>query len=92
MGVPGGGDSSLPDVTYVSMDPLTSTVGISQVLAYVERLARRGVGVDLISFGHGVDSVLRERLAGLGVEWRPQRFGLHGPVGGLSRVFGRPGL
>ena len=85
-GTPVGAGSSLPDVTYVSMDPLTSTVGSSQVLAYVERLAGRGVDVDLISFEHGVDSVLRERLVGLGVEWRPQRFGLHGPVGGLSRV------
>ena len=86
MGTPVGGTSGLPTVTYVSMDPLTSTVGSSQVLAYVERLAGRGVDIDLITFEHGVDPVVRERLAGLGVTWRPLRFGLHGPVGGLSRV------
>ncbi len=81
-----GDSSGLPTVTYVSMDPLTSTVGSSQVLAYVERLAGRGVDIDLITFEHGVDSDLGDRLAGLGVGWRPQRFGIHGPVGGLSRV------
>jgi glycosyltransferase involved in cell wall biosynthesis len=56
------------------------------VLAYIEGLAGRGVDIDLITFEHGVDPVVRERLAGLGVTWRPLRFGLHGPVGGLSRV------
>ena len=86
MGTPVGGSSGLPTVTYVSMDPLTSTVGSSQVLAYVERLAGRGVDIDLITFEHDVDSDLRDRLAGLGVTWCPQRFGIHGPVGGLSRV------
>ena len=45
----------LPRVTYLSVDPVTSTVGASQVLAYVERLAERGVGVDLHSFEHHVD-------------------------------------
>ena len=29
----------LPRITYISVDPVTSTVGSSQVLAYVERLA-----------------------------------------------------
>lgn len=68
------------------MDPLTSTVGSSQVLAYVERLAVRGVCVDLVTFEHDVDSVLHSRLVDLGIAWRPQRFGKHGAVGGLSRV------
>ena len=86
MGVLVGTTSGLPTVTYLSMDPLTSTVGSSQVLAYVERLARRGVDVDLVTFEHDVDSVLRERLSGLGVIWRPQQFGRHGAVGGVGRV------
>ena len=73
-------------VTYLSMDPLSSTVGSSQVLAYIERLAHRGVQIDLITFEHAVDPELTQRLSGLGVTWRPQRFGLHGPVGGLGRV------
>ena len=78
--------SDLPTVTYLSMDPLTSTVGSSQVLAYVERLALRGVDVDLVTFEHRVDPDLGERLAGIGVRWRPQDFGRHGSVGGLGRV------
>ena len=73
-------------VTYLSMDPLSSTVGSSQVLAYIERLAHRGVQIDLITFEHAVDPELTQRLSGLEVTWRPQRFGLHGPVGGLGRV------
>ena len=47
------------------MDPLTSTVGFSQVLGYVKRLANRGVDVVLITFEHEVDPVLQERLRGL---------------------------
>ncbi len=78
--------SGRTNVTYVSMDPLTSTVGSSQVLAYVERLASRGVDVDLVTFEHGVDVLLRQRLGDLGVSWRPKRFGRPGPVGGIGRV------
>jgi len=78
--------SDLPTVTYLSMDPLTSTVGSSQVRAYVECLALRGVDVDLVTFEHDVDPVLHSRLVSFGVTWRPQRFGQHGAVGGLSRV------
>jgi glycosyltransferase involved in cell wall biosynthesis len=78
--------SDLPTLTYLSMDPLSSTVGSSQVLAYVEGLARRGIDVDLVTFEHRVDFDLRERLVDLGVGWRPQSFGRHGPVGGLGRV------
>ncbi len=74
-------------VAYLSMDPLTSTVGSSQVLAYIERLADRGVEVDLVTFEHTVDRALGERLSGIGVTWRPLRFGMHGPMGGLGRVF-----
>jgi len=78
--------SDLPTLTYLSMDPLTSTVGSSQVLAYVERLALRGVDVDLVTFEHRVDLDLWERLARIGVRWRPQDFGRHGSAGGLGRV------
>ena len=73
-------------VTYLSMDPLSSTVGSSQVLAYIERLVHRGIEIDLVTFEHAVEPELTEHLSGLGVTWRPQRFGLHGPVGGLGRV------
>ena len=76
----------LPTITYLSMDPLSSTVGASQVLPYVERFADRGVDVELLTFEHVVDQAVRERLAGVGVVWRPQRYGRHGPAGGLGRV------
>jgi len=79
--------SGRTNVTYVSMDPLTSTVGSSQVLAYIERLANGGVDIDLITFEHKVDAVLAKHLSGLGVTWLPQRYGSSGPVGGLGRVF-----
>ena len=73
-------------VTYLSIDPLSSTVGFSQVLAYVERMFQRGVGVDLVTFEHASDPVLFERLASRGVQWRPQRYGRRGPAGSLGRV------
>ena len=80
-------ESRLPTVTYLSIDPLSSTVGFSQVLAYVERMFQRGVGIDLVTFEHVLDPVLSERLAALGVKWRPQRYGRRGPLGSLGRVF-----
>ncbi len=76
----------LPRVTYLSVDPVTSTVGASQVLAYVERLAERGVGVDLHSFEHHVDESIAENLARRGVVWTPHRFGGRGARAGFGRV------
>ena len=80
----------LPVVDYVSVDPVGSTVGSSQVLAYVERLGRRGITVRLHTFE--VDPVgpdtseVRARLERSGVDWRPRPYGRGGPVGGLGRV------
>ena len=76
----------LPRVTYLSVDPVSSTVGASQVLAYVERLAERGVGVDLHSFEHHVDESIAEDLARRGVVWTPHRFGGRGARAGFGRV------
>lgn len=78
--------ADLPVVNYLSMDPIASTVGHSQVLAYVERLAKLGVTIDLVTFEESVDTGLLERLAEIGVVWRPHRFGRHGAAGGLGRV------
>ncbi len=78
--------SGLPVVTYLSMDPVTSTVGQSQVLNYIERLAVSGLAIELVTFEHHVDTALRVRLADLGVSWRPQNYGRHGAVAGLGRV------
>ena len=76
----------VPRVTYLSVDPVTSTVGASQVLAYVERLAERGVGVDLHSFEHHVDEVIAADLTRRGVVWTPHVFGGNGACAGLGRV------
>ena len=73
-------------VTYLSMDPISSTVGSSQVLAYVERMARLGLAIKLISFEHHVDTRLEGQLADLGVTWLPQRYGRRGTFGALRRV------
>ena len=76
----------IPRVTYLSVDPVTSTVGASQVLAYVERLAERGVRVDLHSFEHHVDEMIAADLARWGVVWTPHVFGGNGARAGLGRV------
>ena len=59
--------ADLPVLNYLSMDPIASTVGYSQVLAYVERLALLGVSVDLVTFEESVDTDLQERLTDVGV-------------------------
>jgi len=80
----------MPVVDYVSVDPISSTVGASQILAYVERLGRRGVPVRLHTFEEDPDGPeaveVRARLEGSGVVWRPRRYGRYGPLGGLGRV------
>lgn len=75
-----------PPVTYLSVDPLASTVGSSQVLAYVFRLAERGVELHLHSFEHEVDEALLERLSAAGVRWAAHPFGGPGARGGAGRV------
>ena len=81
-----GGDSLGTRVTYLTMDPLGSSVGSSQVLAYVLRLADRGVGIDLHSFEHEQNGELRGVLEASGVRWSAHRFGARGARGGLGRV------
>lgn len=74
-------------VVYLSMDELSSGVGASQVVPYVERLAGRGLEVVVHSFEHGAPSAdLRSRFDSAGVRWSPHPFGRPGSIGGLSRV------
>lgn len=73
-------------VAYLSLDSVSSTVGSSQVLAYVRRLADRGVSIHLHSFEHAKNAQLAEDLAALGIQWTPHRFGASGARGGLGRV------
>lgn len=78
---------TLPPVTYLTMDALAEGVGASQVLAYVERLARDGVDVRLHSFEKSAPPpAIDARLRGVGVVWHPHPFGRHGGRGGLGRV------
>jgi len=76
----------LPEVTYLSVDPVSSTVGSSQVLAYVKRLAERGVPLHLYSFEHEVTDPTEDDLRSAGVRWTPLEYGAPGARGGLDRV------
>jgi glycosyltransferase involved in cell wall biosynthesis len=78
---------SLPPVTYLSFDSMAEGVGWSQVVPYVEGLARRGVHMTLHSFEKGgPEEVVARRLEAAGVVWHPHPFGVAGSAGGLARV------
>lgn len=74
-------------VAYLTTDSLAEGIGASQVLAYVERLAQRGIDIRLHTFEKNPpSSAVQERLSAAGVRWRPHRFGAYGARGGLARV------
>jgi glycosyltransferase involved in cell wall biosynthesis len=78
---------TLPPITYLSVDPVSEGIGLSQVVRYVERLGRRGLDVTLHSFEQGAPSpAVAQRLRAAGVRWRPHRFGMVGAAGGMVRV------
>ena len=80
-------NGTFPAVTYLSVDPLGSSVGLSQVVPYVEGLAGCGVNVRLVSFEHSIEAGLSRRLAATGgVEWCPLPYGRPGSFGGLGRA------
>ena len=77
----------LPPLTYLSFDSLSEGVGASQVLPYVEGLARRGLQVRLHTFEKTAPSeMLRRRLQEQGVSWSIHPFGTLGTAGGLGAV------
>jgi glycosyltransferase involved in cell wall biosynthesis len=79
--------TGLPPLTYLNIDSLSEGVGASQIVPYVERLARRGLDVTVHSFEHGPPAVaVEERLTAAGVTWRPHRFISGGSATGLVRV------
>ena len=79
--------ATVPAITYLSVDSLSGGVGASQVLPYIERLARRGASVTLHSFENGAPSPeALVRLRAAGVDWHTHRFGRDGHVGGLGRM------
>lgn len=69
------------------MDSVSEGIGYSQVLAYVEKLAHRGLNVDLHTFEKKTpEHSLEQRLRAAGVRWHRHRFGSFGSLGGLQRV------
>ena len=77
----------LPRITYLTFDPLSEGVGSSQVVPYVERLARRGMPIELHSFEReATPTSLASRLKDAGVDWRPRPFGAGGPAAGMGRT------
>ena len=79
----GGADC---EIVYLSVDPVTSSVGSSQVVADVCRIAERGFPVHLHSFEHEIDPNVASNLERAGVRWTAHRYGSPGARGGLSRV------
>jgi len=78
---------TLPPLTYLTVDSVSEGIGLSQVVRYVERLARRGLDVTLHSFEqHDPDPAVAARLHAAGARWRPHRFRGAGSAGGALRV------
>lgn len=78
---------TLPTITYLTTDSISEGIGASQVLSYVERLAERGLALQLHSFEkQPPTSDLRQRLRQHGVDWHPHAFGSYGARGGVVRV------
>lgn len=78
---------ALPQVTYLSFDSMSEGVGWSQVVPYVERLARRGVTITLHSFEKAApEEVVARRLRAAAVRWKPHPFRGAGTAGGVARV------
>ena len=70
-----------PSVIYVSYDGAGEPLGLSQVVAYLERLAA-DADITLISFEKGTSSLdeTARRLDEAGVRWRPMRYHRNPPV------------
>ena len=76
-----------PAVTYLTVDRIGSGVGASQVLPYVEGLARRGARVTVHSFESQPPApAIRARLEGAGVDWHPHRVRRQGAAAAGLRV------
>ena len=75
------------ELTYLSFDALGEAVGASQVGAYVERLAARGVRVHLHSYEKAPPPPEQvDRLTAAGVSWTAHEFRGHGTAAGARRV------
>ena len=84
-------DPSPPGVLYLSYDGMLEPLGQSQVVAYLEPLARE-FRIDLVSHEKSADLARADRLAALtgrlrqsGIRWRPRRYHKRPPL--LSTVW-----
>jgi glycosyltransferase involved in cell wall biosynthesis len=70
-----------PSVVYVSYDGATEPLGVSQVVAYLERLAA-DASITLISFEKPGDETgpMAARLRSAGIDWVPLRYHRSPPV------------
>lgn len=73
-----------PALTYLTTDSVVAGVGASQVLPYVQRLARKGLAVELHSYE--TDPLSSLPTIGEGISWHPHRFGPPGQLGALARI------
>jgi glycosyltransferase involved in cell wall biosynthesis len=77
-----------PALTYLTVDGIASGVGASQVLPYVEGLARHGARVTVHSFESQPPAPgIRARLEGAGVDWHHHRVRRYGAAAAALRVF-----
>lgn len=75
------------DLTYATVDSLSEGVGSSQIAPLMERFAKHGMKINLLTFEKEAPSnSLVERMEKAGVEWTQISFGNHGPFGGISRT------
>ena len=75
------------DLTYATVDSLSEGVGSSQIAPLLERLAKQGMKIDLLTFEkEAPPNSLVERMTNARVEWTQIPFGNNGPFGGISRT------
>lgn len=75
------------DVSYVTVDSVSEGVGSSQILPLVQRLARMGLAVNLISFEKVEPSQdIQEALRVSSVNWNMRHFNSSGVRGGIARL------
>lgn len=75
------------DVSYVTVDSISEGVGSSQVLPLMQRLAKAGLSINLVSFEKVEPSqAIQQTLKSHGVNWNMRHFRSYGTLGGLSRL------
>lgn len=77
----------MTEVQYLTLDSVQEGVGASQVLSYVERLAKKW-NIELVSFEKDFSAIANTNSTARGqFTWRPLPFGKYGEVAGLNRIW-----